>query len=89
MRSTRELGAGRPSNARAGPRPEARGTLRTLLQVGSISGLIAGRRSLYDAVSIRHAEVEFLGGSVGITVGAIGGTVMNVFLSKEDEQGLQ
>ena len=50
---------------------------------------MAGRRSLCGTVTIGHAEAEFLGRWAGITVGAIGGTVMNTFLSKEDEQGLQ
>ena len=50
---------------------------------------MAGRRSLCGTVPIGHARTEISGQWAGITVGAIGGTVLNIFLSQEDEQGLQ
>ena len=39
-------------------------------------------------MTIGQARNGIFGRWVGITVGAIGGTVLNTFLSKEDEQGL-
>ena len=55
--------------------------------IPAISGPTTGRRSLCGTVSIGQAKDGIFGRWVGITVGAIGGTVLNTFLSQEDEQG--